>query len=214
MWKVDSLEKTLMLGGIGAGREGNDRGWDGWMTSLTQWTWVWLKSGVGDEQGGLACCDTWGCKESDTTERLNWTELKGLISRIQKELVQIKNRKTTKLKTKQKDWLRFFNEGYIKYPARSTLLTSREMRVKTISTYQFTQVRIIISETFFSVTITDEDRQKLEPGILLVGLLQPLRETIRQFLKKVKNRITTRTSNFASGYTPNRIFKHGILKRY
>ena len=155
-----------------------------------------------------------GVTKSDTTERLNWTELKGLISRIQKELVQIKNRKTTKLKTKQKDWLRFFNEGYIKYPARSTLLTSREMRVKTISTYQFTQVRIIISETFFSVTITDEDRQKLEPGILLVGLLQPLRETIRQFLKKVKNRITTRTSNFASGYTPNRIFKHGILKRY
>ena len=29
---------------------------------------------VGDGQGGLACCDSWGCKESDTTERLNWTE--------------------------------------------------------------------------------------------------------------------------------------------
>ena len=27
--------------------------------------------GVGDRQGGLACCDSWGCKESDTTERLN-----------------------------------------------------------------------------------------------------------------------------------------------
>ena len=26
--------------------------------------------GVGDGQGGLACCDSWGCKESDTTERL------------------------------------------------------------------------------------------------------------------------------------------------
>ena len=32
--------------------------------------------GVGDEQGGLVCCDTWGRKESDTTEWLNWTELK------------------------------------------------------------------------------------------------------------------------------------------
>ena len=32
--------------------------------------------GVGDGQGGLACCNSWGCKESDTTERLNWTELK------------------------------------------------------------------------------------------------------------------------------------------
>ena len=31
--------------------------------------------GVGDGQGGLACCNSWGCKELDTTERLNWTEL-------------------------------------------------------------------------------------------------------------------------------------------
>ena len=30
--------------------------------------------GVGDGQGGLACCSPWGCKESDTTERLNWIE--------------------------------------------------------------------------------------------------------------------------------------------
>ena len=32
--------------------------------------------GVGDGQGGLACCDSWGHKESDMTERLNGTELK------------------------------------------------------------------------------------------------------------------------------------------
>ena len=31
--------------------------------------------GVGDGQGGPECCDSWGCKESNTTERLNWTEL-------------------------------------------------------------------------------------------------------------------------------------------
>ena len=37
----------------------------------SEWT-----PGVGDRQGGLACCDSWGRKESDTTERLNWTELK------------------------------------------------------------------------------------------------------------------------------------------
>ena len=30
--------------------------------------------GVGDGQGGLACCSPWGCKELDTTERLNWTQ--------------------------------------------------------------------------------------------------------------------------------------------
>ena len=45
MWRVDSLLKTLMLGGIGAGGEGGDRGWDGWMASPTRWTWVWINSG-------------------------------------------------------------------------------------------------------------------------------------------------------------------------
>jgi len=30
--------------------------------------------GVGDGQGSLACCSSWGCKESDMTEQLNWTE--------------------------------------------------------------------------------------------------------------------------------------------
>jgi len=35
--------------------------------------------GVGDGQGGLACCSPWGCKESDTTEWLNWTELPLMI---------------------------------------------------------------------------------------------------------------------------------------
>ena len=45
IWRVDSLEKTLMLGGIGAGGQGDDWGWDGWMASPTQWTWVWVNSG-------------------------------------------------------------------------------------------------------------------------------------------------------------------------
>ena len=49
MRRVDSLEKTLMLGGcwegLGAGGEGDDRGRDGWMASLTRWTWVWVNSG-------------------------------------------------------------------------------------------------------------------------------------------------------------------------
>ena len=55
-----------------AGGEEDDRGWDGWMESPTQWTWIWVGSGSG--QGGLACCIPWGCKESDTTEWLNWTD--------------------------------------------------------------------------------------------------------------------------------------------
>ena len=45
MWRIDSLEKTLMLGGIGGRWKGGDRGWDGWMASPTRWTWVWVNSG-------------------------------------------------------------------------------------------------------------------------------------------------------------------------
>ena len=55
-----------------AGGEGGDRGWDGWLASLPQWTWVWANSGRYSEgQGRLACCSPWGCKELDTTEQLN-----------------------------------------------------------------------------------------------------------------------------------------------
>ena len=43
MWRTDSLEKTLMLGKIDVGGKGT-RGWDGWMASLTRWTWVWVSS--------------------------------------------------------------------------------------------------------------------------------------------------------------------------
>ena len=35
--------KDWCWGGLGAGGERNDRGWDGWMASLTRWTWVWMK---------------------------------------------------------------------------------------------------------------------------------------------------------------------------
>ena len=47
-------------------------GWHHWLDGHeSEWT-----PGVGDGQGGLACCDSWGCKESDMTEWQNWTELK------------------------------------------------------------------------------------------------------------------------------------------
>ena len=45
MWWVDSLEKTLMLGGIRGRRRRDNRRWDGWMASPTRWTWVWVNSG-------------------------------------------------------------------------------------------------------------------------------------------------------------------------
>ena len=73
MRRADSLEKTLMLGGIG-GRRRRGRQRMRWLDGITdsmdvsQWT-----PGVGDGQGGLACCDSWGHTESDTTD--DWTEL-------------------------------------------------------------------------------------------------------------------------------------------
>ena len=45
MWITDSSKKTLTLEKIEAGGEGDDRGWGGWMASLTWWTWVWAISG-------------------------------------------------------------------------------------------------------------------------------------------------------------------------
>ena len=44
MRRVDSLQRTLMLGGIGAEGEGDYRGWDGWIAPLTRWTLVWVNS--------------------------------------------------------------------------------------------------------------------------------------------------------------------------
>ena len=45
VWITHLFEKTLMLGKIEGRGEGDDRGWDGWMASPTQWIWVWVNSG-------------------------------------------------------------------------------------------------------------------------------------------------------------------------
>ena len=45
MRRVDSLERLWCWEGLGAGGEGDDRGWEYWMASLTRWTWVWVNSG-------------------------------------------------------------------------------------------------------------------------------------------------------------------------
>ena len=72
MWRTDSLEKTLMPGKNEAWRKGH-RGWDGWMASLTWWTRVWASSGGWLCTGKPSVLQSTG---SDTTEQLNWTELR------------------------------------------------------------------------------------------------------------------------------------------
>ena len=76
MWRVELLEKTLMLGGIrGQEEKGTTEDemawWHHWFDGHEfEWT-----PGLGDGRGGLECCNSWGCKGSDMTEQLNWTEL-------------------------------------------------------------------------------------------------------------------------------------------
>ena len=50
----------------------------GWHNQLDGHEFEWAP-GVGDGQGGLACCHSWGRKESNMTERLNWTELRHIL---------------------------------------------------------------------------------------------------------------------------------------
>ena len=70
MRRVDSLEKTLMLGGIG-GRRRRRRQRMKWLDGITNSMDVSFSELTGRAcvgQGGLACCNSWGRKESDTTE--------------------------------------------------------------------------------------------------------------------------------------------------
>ena len=68
MQRTDSLKIPWCWERLKVRREGDNRGWHGWMASLTQWTWVWVNSrSWRDRQGGLSCCSPWGHKESDTT---------------------------------------------------------------------------------------------------------------------------------------------------
>ena len=78
MRRVDSLEKTLMLG---AGGEGDDRGWDGWMASLTRCTWVWVNSRSWWWTGKPGVLQFLGLQRvrDDWATELNWTQLNGLV---------------------------------------------------------------------------------------------------------------------------------------
>ena len=66
MGRVDLLKKILMLGGIGGRRRGQQR--MRWLDGITNS--MDITPGVDDGLGGLVCCDSWSCKELDTTERL------------------------------------------------------------------------------------------------------------------------------------------------
>ena len=76
MRRVDSLEKTDAGKDWGAGAEGDDRGWDGWMASPTWWAWVLVNSGSWWWTGRHGVLRFMGSKSvgHDWVTELNWTE--------------------------------------------------------------------------------------------------------------------------------------------
>ena len=65
--------------GLGAGGEGDNRGWDDWMASLTWWMWVWVNSGSWWWTGRPGVLRFMGSQRVGHVERLNWTELSDLM---------------------------------------------------------------------------------------------------------------------------------------
>ena len=67
--------------GLGAGGKGDDRGWDGWMASLTWWTWVWVNSRSWWWTGRPGMLRFMGSQrvKPDWATELNWTELRNSL---------------------------------------------------------------------------------------------------------------------------------------
>ena len=80
LWPPDEQEKTWCWERLKAGGEGDDRGWDGWMTSPTQWTWIWAnprrwwrtrKSGMLQSRGLQRVRHDWETEQQYIKEELN-----------------------------------------------------------------------------------------------------------------------------------------------
>ena len=74
IWRTDSLEKTLTPGKMKVGGEGDDRGWDGGMASLTRWPWVWVgcRSWWWIGKPGVLQSVGWQRVRHDWATELNW----------------------------------------------------------------------------------------------------------------------------------------------
>ena len=75
--ELTHLKRPWCWGKLRAGGEGDDRGWDGWMASPTQWTWVWVNSRSWWWTGRPGVLQSMGSQRvgHDWATELNWTEL-------------------------------------------------------------------------------------------------------------------------------------------
>ena len=74
-------EKPWCWERLKAGGKGNDRGWDGWIASLTQWTWVWANSGRWWSTGKPEVLQSMGLQRADVTQQPNNNNNKGKTMR-------------------------------------------------------------------------------------------------------------------------------------
>ena len=76
MWRTDSFEKTWCWERLKVGGEGDDRGWDCWISSLNQWTWVCVSSRSWWWTGRLGVLQSMGSQrvEHDWVTELNWSK--------------------------------------------------------------------------------------------------------------------------------------------
>ena len=77
-YELTYLKRPWCWEGLKVGGERDDRGWDDWMASRAQWTWVWVNSRSWWWTGRPGTLQTMGRKESDTIQWLKWTELNWL----------------------------------------------------------------------------------------------------------------------------------------
>jgi len=83
--------KPTVWEGLGTGGEGDDRGWDGWMGSLTRWTWVWVNSGSWWWTGRPGMLWFMGLQRvgHDWATELNWTEAEDIKKRWQEYIEEL-----------------------------------------------------------------------------------------------------------------------------
>ena len=74
--ELTHLKRPWCWGRLKTGREGDDRRWDGWMASLTRWTWVWVNSGSWWWTGRPGVLQSMGLQRvrHDWVTELNWTD--------------------------------------------------------------------------------------------------------------------------------------------